>query len=163
MPKRRSIFRTTGTASTPDLSTLIRGKKSQAKQQPVISRQMSGSSKHSSLAPGQNPNASTSTTAIATHLTSPHTSSTSSLGASNSRRREGSQLQQPRGSGQDWDRLSSHSNMTSHHYPDSQRQMPPISEGPNTEPLGRHTSADETTKVSLLLLEMRVVKITANS
>lgn len=147
MPKRRSIFRTTGTASTPDLSTLIRGKKQHAKHQQNITRQMSGSSAKHSLAPGQDPSASSSTTPVASQHTSGPTSSATSLGQPN-RRREGNSLQQPRPNTQEWDRLSTHSSMTAQHYPESQRGMPPISEAQPVEPLGRHASVDEGSKVS---------------
>ncbi|BEI88238.1 uncharacterized protein CcaverHIS019_0109560 [Cutaneotrichosporon cavernicola] len=145
MPKRRSIFRTSGTASTPDLSTLLRGKRSHAKQQQNITRQTSGSStKYSST-----PTTSTSSSAIASHLGSALTGSTSSLGQTNSRRQVNQSLQQPqRGSTQEWDRQSTHSTMTAHHYGDRERGMPSISEGqPGVEPLGRHASVDEGSKI----------------
>ncbi|GMK57715.1 hypothetical protein CspeluHIS016_0405490 [Cutaneotrichosporon spelunceum] len=145
MPKRRSIFRTSGTASTPDLSTLIRGKRSHVKQQQNITRQVSGSSaKYASVH-----TTSTSSSAIASQLSSAHTGSTSSLGQTGSIRQGNQSLQQPqRGNTQEWDRQSSHSNMTAHHYADRERAMPSISEGqPGAEPLGRHTSVDEGSKI----------------
>lgn len=133
VPKRRSIFRTTGTASTPDLSTLIRGKKQQQPRQDAKQREASTSSSKSMSHAGA-PN---SAADVGTHLRSHLTSSTSSL----TRRNE---LGPPQ-STNTWA-------MHRHHTNDSQRQMTTIAESPiirGMSDAGRHASFDEGAKVSL--------------
>lgn len=79
-PKRRSIFRTTGTASTPDLTTFIRGKgkPQQGKQQ--HKNQSSGNVSQHAMGQGKSSTPASSTTAVSSQFTTHHMSgSTSSL------------------------------------------------------------------------------------
>ncbi|WOO77537.1 PH and SEC7 domain-containing protein [Vanrija pseudolonga] len=132
-PKRRSIFRNTGTASTPDLTTLIRGSKAfkrNGKQGNGDQPAMPVSHHAMGKGPG-NSTAASSSTAIGSHIGSHLTSSTSSL-TGRSRNQPN-----PPTRNTDWERLSaSYSN-------DHQRGMPSIAETPSTEAVGRHASSDD--------------------
>ncbi|KAL1408171.1 hypothetical protein Q8F55_004976 [Vanrija albida] len=132
-PKRRSIFRNAGTASTPDLTTLIRGSKAfKRSNKQANSDQPAMPVSHHAMGKGPgNSTAASSSTAIGSHIGSHLTSSTSSL---TSRSRN---APHPPTRNTDWERLSaSYSN-------DHQRGMPSIAETPSTEAVARHASADD--------------------
>lgn len=79
-PKRRSIFRTTGTASTPDLTTFIRGKGKPQQGKQAQKNSSAGNVSQHAMGQGKSSTPASSTTAVSSQFTTHHMSgSTSSL------------------------------------------------------------------------------------